>query len=220
VSILKPEQLEGGESFEALVDARVTLKAYQAFLEQPGFVHNIDVAVLTKIAANDKLPPREQRRAAEMMATLRLKALDCVAQLTGAREQILKALGLDIATMKALAITQVNTSVQVDARRITVEADRETLTRLLADPAAADLAAALARRLDGGPRLDGAPPDEGAVPDPAPPGPALEGDQQDGEGRGPAPGADAPAVREERDVQRVDSGLAAQRLAPQEDHPG
>ena len=201
MGILRPDQLERGDAlpFDELVDARATLKAYQAFLQLPGFVHNIDVSVLTKIAANDKMPAREQRRAAEMLAILRLKAMDCVAQITGAREQVLKALGLDVATMKAQVLTQVN-NVQIDARRVHLETDRDTLRKLLSDPQARDLAGALARRLDDRPGDAGPALDEGALPDPAARGPALAGGGGDGgEGR-TAPGADAAAPQQERDL--------------------
>jgi hypothetical protein len=201
MSLLRPDQLAKGAAipWEELVDVRATLAAYQALLKLPAFEHSVDVNVLTKIATTEALPVKEKRRAAEMLATIRLKAMDRVSEITAAREQVLKALGLDVATMKALAVTQVN-NVQIDARRVNVEADRDTLRRLLADPEAADLAGALARRLDARPGHDGAAPHEGALLDPAACGPALEGGGGDGADGRAAAGADAAAPQQERDV--------------------
>lgn len=198
---LRPDQLAKGASvpWEDLVDVRATLAAYQALLKLPAFEHSVDVNVLTRIATTEALPVKEKRRAAEMLATIRLKAMDRVSEITAAREQVLKALGLDVATMKALAVTQVN-NVQIDARRVNLEADRDTLRRLLADPEAADLAGALARRLDARPCDAGAAPDEGALLDPAARGPAVAGGGGDGGEGGAAPGADAAAPQQERDL--------------------
>jgi hypothetical protein len=206
MSAFSPERLpEDAEAAGLKREARATLQVYAAFLQNPAFQHRVDIAVLTKIATDDTMAPRERRRSAEMIGLLFLKALDRMAEITGVREQVLKGLGLDPASVKAVALQQVNTSVLVDARQVTVQADRDALRRLLADPHAARLAGALARRLDGGPPDDGAPPDAGPVLDARPPAPPLGGDRADREDRGAAPGPDAPPLGEERDLQRLDA---------------
>ena len=100
------------DALAARSEARAILDAYRAFLGSPAFQHMIDVAVLTKIAGDDAMPPRERRRAAEMLATFRLKALEALASITGVREQVLQELGIDT-SMKAVALTQVNTRIEI-----------------------------------------------------------------------------------------------------------
>lgn len=147
-------------------DAQTTLKAYAAFLADPAFTHRVDLKVLTAIAGDSKMPVRERRRAAEILGKLFLTALDQAADLGCVREQVMLSLGIDPRPG--------GTTVAVDARSVHIEADREQLRALLADPEAADLAAALARRVDGRPRDPGAPADAGEIPDPAPPRDAVQ----------------------------------------------
>lgn len=173
-------------------DAQATLKAYAAFLADPAFTHRVDLKVLTAIAGDSKMPVRERRRAAEILGKLFLTALDQAADLGCVREQVMLSLGID-------PRPGAGTTVAVDARTVHVEADRDALRALLADPEAADLAAALARRVDGRPRDAGTPADAGAVPDPAAPVTAVEGGGEGGaDGRTPTR-ADAAPVGEVRD---------------------
>ena len=47
-------------------EAMAAIEAYRSFLSSPAFQHQIDLAVLVKIAGDDKMDPRERRRAAEV----------------------------------------------------------------------------------------------------------------------------------------------------------
>jgi hypothetical protein len=93
-------------------DAQTTLQAYQEFLRQPAFQHRVDIKVLTAIAGDASMPPRERRRAAEMLGTLYLKALEKVAELSCAREQALNVLGIDTGA-KAVAVAQVVNKIEI-----------------------------------------------------------------------------------------------------------
>lgn len=64
------------------------LAAYRAFLANPAFVHRLDLAVLTKIAGDEKMPPRDRRQAAEALGMLYLKAVEVMARLGEPGEQI------------------------------------------------------------------------------------------------------------------------------------
>jgi hypothetical protein len=75
--------------------ARATIAAFEAILKHAAFVSNLDFSVLAAIAADPKSPPRERRRAAEVLAAFRIKTLDKIADLSAAREQSLNLLGLD-----------------------------------------------------------------------------------------------------------------------------
>jgi hypothetical protein len=93
-------------------DAQATIDAYKAFLDSPAFQHSIDVAVLVKIAGDDKADIRERRRAAEVLAKLRLQAMEGLAELLGAREQVLDRLGIRPAA-QSLALTQINQRIEI-----------------------------------------------------------------------------------------------------------
>ena len=54
--------------------------ALKAFLAQPAFIHRMDVAVLTKLAGDERTPARERRRAAEALGTMYLKALELLVE--------------------------------------------------------------------------------------------------------------------------------------------
>src|SRR5437773_1565675 len=75
-------------------DALTVLAAYRSILANPAFVHNVDLAILTKIATDDRLSPRERRRAAEALSALRMRSLERFSDLTCAREQAMRGLGL------------------------------------------------------------------------------------------------------------------------------
>ena len=93
-------------------EARATIEAYRAYLNSPAFQHSIDLAVLVKIAGDDRADIRERRRAAEVLAKLRLQAMEALAELTGTREQSLDRLGLKVGP-QTLALTQVNQQIEI-----------------------------------------------------------------------------------------------------------
>ena len=92
--------------------ALATIESYRAFLDSPAFQHSIDIAVLVKIAGDDNADIRERRRAAEVLAKLRLQAMEALAELTGTREQSLDRLGLK-AGPHTVALTQVNQKIEI-----------------------------------------------------------------------------------------------------------
>ena len=100
------------EATEIRKDARTIIAAYKAFLANPAFDHNIDLAVLAKVAADENVAPRERRRAAEMLARFRLAAMEMIAKLTGTKEQMLHELGI-APTSGPMNFTQVNTRVEI-----------------------------------------------------------------------------------------------------------
>ncbi len=101
-----------GDDDELEQRALDSIEAYRAFLDTPAFQHNLDVAVLTKIAGDEKNDIRERRRAAEVLAKLRLQAMEALSELTGAREVALDRLGLKPGP-QSLALTQVNQSIEI-----------------------------------------------------------------------------------------------------------
>lgn len=88
------------------------IEAHRAYVASPAFQHSVGLAVLTKIASDDSAPIRERRRAAEVLAKLRLQAMTALAQLAGAREQSLDTLGLS-PNPQAMALTQINQRVEI-----------------------------------------------------------------------------------------------------------
>ncbi|MCA9313862.1 MAG: hypothetical protein H6806_03420 [Planctomycetes bacterium] len=93
-------------------EAMAAIEAYRSFLSSPAFHHSVDLAVLVQIAGDTKADPRERRRAAEVLAKLRLQAMEGLASLTGAREKALDQLGLKPGP-STLALTQVNQTVEI-----------------------------------------------------------------------------------------------------------
>lgn len=75
-------------------EADAAIERYKAYLDSPTFQHGMDVAVLTKIAGDDSADLRERRRAAEILAKLRLQAMEGLAELVAAREQTMDRLGI------------------------------------------------------------------------------------------------------------------------------
>ena len=187
MSTFRPDQIAPDpDRLNARKDVQTTLRAYAAFLADPAFAHRVDLKVLTAIAGDAKMPVRERRRSAEMLGRLYLEALDKASELGCVREQVLISLGIDP--------NGGGTHVAVDARHVTIEADREQLRALLADPESAALAGALSRRVDGRSREHGVPADQGPVPDPAAPVAPLEGGRAGGaDGRAAARPDAAPA---------------------------
>ena len=93
-------------------EARACLEAYRAFLASPAFQHQVDLAILVKVAGDDLAPARDRLRAAEILSKLRLDAMAAVAELTGVREQSLDALGIR-AGPPSVALTQVNQKIEI-----------------------------------------------------------------------------------------------------------
>ena len=93
-------------------EARDLLRSYRDFLGSPAFQHQVDLAILVKVAGDERVPMRERLRAAEILAKLRLEAMAAVAELTGVREQSLDLLGIK-AGPQSLAVTQVNTKIEI-----------------------------------------------------------------------------------------------------------
>ncbi len=113
MSDLAPQEDAKESSLAALKrEARATLDSYAAFLNSPTYQHNVDIAVLTKIAGDDKVPTRERLRAAQVLAKLRLEAMAALAELSGTRLQMLRELGLQD-TPAAAHFTQVNTKIEI-----------------------------------------------------------------------------------------------------------
>ena len=113
VSTFSPERLpEDPEALAARKDARTTIEAFRSFLKSPAYENNVDLAVLTKIAADESVPVRERRRAAEMLLRFRLKALETLASLEGVREQVLRDLGIATGP-QAVSMTQVNQRIEI-----------------------------------------------------------------------------------------------------------
>ena len=92
--------------------AEAAIEAYDLFLASPAFQHAIDLAVLVKIAGDDTVDVRERRRAAEVLANLRMQAMAGRADLLAAREQVLDKLGFKPAP-QGLSLTQVNQRIEI-----------------------------------------------------------------------------------------------------------
>jgi hypothetical protein len=91
---------------------REAIESYRVLLASPAFQHQIDLAVLVKIAGDEKIPPRERVRAAEALGRLRMEAMAAVADLTGTREQSLDTLGLKPGA-QSLALTQIHQRIEI-----------------------------------------------------------------------------------------------------------
>jgi hypothetical protein len=92
--------------------ARESIESYRVLLASPAFQHQIDLAVLVKIAGDERIPPRERVRAAEALGRLRMGAMAAVADLTATREQSLDTLGLKPGA-QSLALTQINQRIEI-----------------------------------------------------------------------------------------------------------
>lgn len=93
-------------------DAALALEAAKAILAAPVFEKQIPIALLMKLATDEKVPRREQLRAMQTLAHLHLRAVEIVAELSGAREQRLKDLGI-AASPQEVHVEQHNTRIEI-----------------------------------------------------------------------------------------------------------
>lgn len=93
-------------------ETQATLDAYRAFLKDPAFLMRVDTKVLTAIAGDPKMPIRERRRAAEVLGTLYLRALEQIGNAIGVREASLQAQGID-PSPHAVAVAQTVTRIEI-----------------------------------------------------------------------------------------------------------
>ncbi len=93
-------------------DATAAIEAARALLAAPVFERQIPIALLTKLASDDKVPVRERRRAAEVLANLQVKLIEMVGDLTGAKEHRLRELGIE-GTPQEVNLTQVNNRIEI-----------------------------------------------------------------------------------------------------------
>lgn len=87
----------------------------RALLAHPALAQNLGLTVLSRMALDEKLPAKERRRCAEVLAQLKLKAIELTAHVTGARERALRDQG----------ITQGPTEVHVEQHNTKIEIVRE-----------------------------------------------------------------------------------------------
>jgi hypothetical protein len=93
-------------------EADAAIEAARALLGHPAFAQNLGVAVLSRMALDEKGPAKERRRCAEVLAHLQLRTIEALASLTGAREQRLKDLGIE-APPQEVNLTQVNQRIEI-----------------------------------------------------------------------------------------------------------
>ena len=86
-----------------------------ALLSHPALAQNLGLTVLSRMALDEKLPAKERRRCGEVLAQLKLKAMELAAHVTGARERALRDQG----------ITQGPTEVHVEQHNTRIEIVRE-----------------------------------------------------------------------------------------------
>lgn len=86
-----------------------------ALLAHPALAQNLGLAVLSRMALDEKLPAKERRRCGEVLAQLKLRAVEIAAHVTGARERALRDQG----------ITQGPTEVHVEQHNTKIEIVRE-----------------------------------------------------------------------------------------------
>ncbi len=119
MTVFSPERLPADPTRAVAVnDARLVVQTCRSLLGQAAFVHNLPVAVLSKIAADDKLPVRERRHAAHLLALYQVKLLELLAQVTGARELALAELAVaDASVAPTVNVTQVNQATKIEILR-------------------------------------------------------------------------------------------------------
>jgi len=93
-------------------DADLALEYAKALLAAPVFQKQLPLAFLTAMAHGEHAHPREKLRAAEALLAAQLKAIEIVANVTGAREQRLKDLGI-AAPPQEVNLTQVNQRIEI-----------------------------------------------------------------------------------------------------------
>jgi hypothetical protein len=100
------------ESLALRAQADAAIEAARALLDHPAFAQNLGVAVLSRMALDEKVPAKERRRCAEVLAQLQLRTIEALAARTGAREQRLKDLGIE-APPQEVNLTQVNQRIEI-----------------------------------------------------------------------------------------------------------
>lgn len=85
-----------------------------ALLSHPALAQNLGLTVLSRMALDERIPAKERRRCGEVLAQLKLKAMELAAHVTGARERALRDQG----------ITQGPTEVHVEQHNTTIEVVR------------------------------------------------------------------------------------------------
>jgi hypothetical protein len=109
-----PKSLQVAEAKALTKEARTVLLAYEAFLAHPVFLHRVDLNVLAKLMTDDRVPARERRRAAEVVARLELEARRQIAEISCVKEQVLEQLGIAPSpTAQAIAVAQTVTKVEI-----------------------------------------------------------------------------------------------------------
>lgn len=97
-------------------EARQAAERIRALLATGPFEHHLGVNALAKIIADPNSPPREKRRAGEVLAKLESDLRQFEAQLSGSRDLALADLGIDAATRRAM--TSILTGqVNIDSRQ-------------------------------------------------------------------------------------------------------
>ena len=88
------------------------LAAALALLGHPALAQNLGLSVLARMALDEKLPAKERRRCGEVLAQLKLKAVELAAHVSGAREQRLRALGIETGPQE-VHVEQHNTKIEI-----------------------------------------------------------------------------------------------------------
>lgn len=101
------------EAVRLNAEADATIERYKSYLTSPAFEHSVDLMVLVKIAGDENADIRERRRAAEVLAKLRLQAMEGLADIVAARDQTLDRLGIKTGPAAALSMTQVNNRIEI-----------------------------------------------------------------------------------------------------------
>lgn len=94
-------------------EGREASDAYRQFLGHAAYQHDIDVAVLSKLATDDKVPERERLRAAAQLLKYRFEAMEKWVEVTAAREQNMERLGIKAPGSPSVALTQVNNRIEI-----------------------------------------------------------------------------------------------------------
>jgi len=112
VSDLPPPTPADDPALALRTEARIALDAAKAILAAPVFEKQYPIALLMKFATDDRVPRKEQLRAMQTLAHLHLRAVEIVAELTGAKEQRLKDLGIETAPQE-VHVEQHNTRIEI-----------------------------------------------------------------------------------------------------------
>jgi hypothetical protein len=110
VSTLSPTGPSEDERAAADQDARLAAKTCRAMLALPVFAHDFPIQMLAKMAADEKLPPRERTNCLRTLAMIQMKALEMLALADA-------ALAARSAGATAIAVSQVEQTVRVEIVR-------------------------------------------------------------------------------------------------------